>query len=184
MDFLRNLLGKFSHLPPLRGGLNGAWCGHYLQQGSRHRLECELSQEGTRVWGRMRDLDNASQQSLLEAAAGLPPGADEQMAQQIHPLFPGQPAGPITLHSELPEHSSLEGSVNGIFVRFTKTYQGKSCHAYGMNGQLVKRATQPAPIEYTGRLSSDGRTLSGQWTIYQQDTPKGYVEGLFELVRV
>jgi hypothetical protein len=53
-----------------------------------------------------------------------------------------------------------------------------------MNGQIVKHATDPLPIEYTGRLSSDRRTISGQWTIYDQNAPKGYIEGLFELVRV
>ena len=183
MDYLRNLLGKLSMLPPLTGGLNGSWCGHYLQQGSCHRLECVLSHDRTRVWGRMRDLDATSQQTLLEATAALAPGADEQLAQQIYPLFPGQPRGPITIHSELPEHSRVQGTVNGVFVRFTKTYQGKSYHGYRMNGQMVRHASEPAPIEYTGRLSPDGRTLSGQWTIYEQATPKGYVEGLFELVR-
>ncbi len=183
MSYLRNLIGKLNAAYP-ETSLSGNWCGHYLQGGRRCRLECVLREEGLRIMGTMRDLDRTSQQSLLDAVAGLPPGADEQLAEQIYPLFPGQPRGPITIHSELPEHSTLAGRSQGNFIRFTKTYQGKSSFGYGMNGQLVKHATEPSPIEYTGRLSSDLRTLSGQWTIYSQSAPKGYIEGLFELVRV
>jgi hypothetical protein len=182
MDILRTLLGKL-HSPD-QTNLTGTWHGHFLQDNKRFRLECELQHQGDRLTGTMRDLDRTIERSLLEAVAGLPPGADEQYAQQIYRLFPGQRRGPITVFSELPEYSTLEGTVNGIFVRFTKTYRGKSYHGYGMNGQVMKRALDPPPIEYTGRLSADGRVIAGQWTIYDRNAPKGFIEGLFELERV
>src|SRR5262245_3147222 len=102
------------------GALTGEWHGHYTQNDVRHRIEATLTQDGDRISGRMIDLDTVTEQSLYDAVAnaGLPPGADEQIAERLRELIPNAGDGPIITRSILPKESQLKGTLSGEFVRF------------------------------------------------------------------
>jgi len=184
MKLLKRLFGmtaRESH----HESLTGEWRGHYLQHGSQHRIIATIVQDGNRISGRMTDVDNVTEQSLYDAVAeaGLPPGTDEQIAEQIGRLIPDAAKRPITTRSILPEASTLEGTVCDQFVRFKKTYQGKCFYSYEIGDKAIDRATDGHSVEYSGRLSPDGKTISGRWTVYHPDATRGFIDGGFELQR-
>lgn len=185
MKFLKKLFGMSDSEGFATDSLTGEWNGHYTQHGERHRIKALFTQDGRRLVGQMTDIDTVTEQSLYDAVAdaGLPPGADEQIAERIYGALPDQPIGPIRTRSVLPSASKLEGTVSGEFVRFTKTYQGQSLYMYEMGDQGVGHARDGHSVEYSGRISSDGTTVSGQWVIYQPEIPKGFIDGNFELHR-
>jgi hypothetical protein len=166
--------------------LTGEWHGYYMQRGKQQRVVATLTQDGDRISGRMVDIDNITVQSLYEAVAdaGLPPGADEQIAKQLRQLLPGASAGPITIRTILPEGSVLEGTVTGEFVRFTKSYEGVSLHFYQIGDKGAGRAKPGHSVEYSGRLSADRKTIAGRWVIYDAHESRGFIDGGFELRRV
>ena len=184
MKLLRRLFGMTDGKSS-RQSLTGEWRGHYLQHGSQHRIIAMFTQEEDRISGHMTDVDTVTEQSLYDAVAeaGFPPGSDEQIAEQLGRLIPHAAKGPITTRSVLPEASTLEGTVSGQFVRFIKTYRGESLHSYQIGDKRIAQTTTSHPVEYSGRLSPDGNTVSGRWTIYQSDVPQGFIDGGFELRR-
>jgi hypothetical protein len=163
--------------------LTGEWSGSYSQAGTRKAIRATLEQSGNRLSGQMTDVERVTEKSLFEsvAASGLPPGADEAIAAQIHELIPNEPIGPITVVSILPEFASIKGGVNVPFVSFTKAYLEPSVWEYRMGNSSVKRTSPPHEVAYSGRISDDGGMISGQWHIV---THQGRADGSFELKRV
>ncbi len=166
--------------------LTGEWHGHYEQHGAKARIVATLTQEGTRLSGSMADLDPENETPLYDylAESGLPPGADEEIAAQLRALMPGAPRGPITSRSILPEDSRLEGSVNGRFVSFTKTYQGNCTYSFEVGGESVSQSTEGHAVDYSGQLAPDGNSIAGRWLVSAPDAPPQMLEGDFELHRV
>jgi hypothetical protein len=166
--------------------LTGCWAGHYVQHGRPHPIEADLAQEGGVLLGRMRDGETDQECSLFELAAraGLPPGADEQLADALKGLVPGAPPGPVRYVTHLPPESLLEGRVDGPAVSFLKRYQGTHYGGFRVGDRLVGDAFPAHTVHYEGRLSPDGAELEGWWWI---DPPPGSVarraEGTFRLCR-
>jgi hypothetical protein len=159
--------------------LTGEWHGYYVQHGMQHQIIATLTQDGDRISGQMVDTDTRTEQSLYEAVAnaGLPPGADEQIAEQLRQVIPDAGDGPIIIRSILPEGSKLEGTVTGDFVRFTKTYQGVSIHMHQIGEKGVAQTEHGHSVGYSGRLSADGKTIAGRWTIYEPHSLRGFIYG-------
>ena len=134
----------------------------------------------------MSDVDTVTEQSLYDAVtkAGLQPGADEQIAEELRKTIPNAGSDPIKTRTILPDESKLDGTVSGEFVKFTKSYQGESFHSYEIGDKGVGRTTPGHSVEYSGRLSEDRRTIAGTWTIYESAAPRGFLDGTFELRRV
>jgi hypothetical protein len=168
------------------GSLTGEWRGHYSQYDQCHRIAATLLQEGSRISGRMSDVDTVTEQSLYDAVAraGYPPGTDEQIAERIRQQHPTGDNGPITTRSVLPKESILEGTVSGEFVRFRKRYQGESFHSFQVGDKEIGHTTPGHAVEYSGRFSVDGSTISGQWRIHEPGAARGCLKGGFELRRV
>ena len=166
--------------------MTGEWHGYYTQYDTRKQIVATLTQDGDRILGRMSDVNTVTEQSLYDAVAkaGLPPGADEQIAEELRKAIPNAGSEPIRTRSILPEESKLEGTVSGEFVRFTKSYQGESFRSYEIGDKGVGRTTPGHSVEYSGRLSQDTKTITGRWTIYQPNAPQGFIDGGFELRRV
>jgi hypothetical protein len=165
--------------------LTGEWHGCYQQHQHQRRIVASLVQDGDRISGQMRDLDANTSESLSDAVAnaGLAPGADEQIDEQIRKILPEAGREPIITRSVLPTESVLDGTVNGDVVRFTKAYQGQSFHGYEIGERGIGYATPGHSVEYTGRLSRDRKRIIGQWMIYQKDSSHGFLNGTFELIR-
>jgi len=166
--------------------ITGDWIGHYEQYHSRSRIAATLVQDGVSISGRMRDLDTNTARKLYDAVAhaGLPPGADEKLDEQIRSAIPNAGRDPIVVRSILPTDAVLAGTVNGAFVRFSKTYQGKSFHGYEIGETGIGYETPAHSVEYSGRISQDRMKIIGNWTIYQKEAPRGFIDGSFELSRV
>ena len=166
--------------------LTGEWHGHYVQHDSRHRIAATFTQDGDRITGQMTDLDTLNERSLYDAVAGagLPPGADEQIAEHIRREISSMGDEPITARSRLPEKSTLEGSVNGDLVRFTKSYQGDFVVGFVVGDEELTQTKPGHAVEYSGRLSQDGNLIAGRWTIYESTGTRGYIDGAFELRRI
>src|SRR5262245_6071205 len=95
--------------------LTGVWIGHYQQHGREHPITADLVLAGERLSGTMCDGHPDSESSVFEAAAaaGLPPGTDEQIEARLREALPGAPARPIRYVSHLPADSALEGRCSG-----------------------------------------------------------------------
>jgi len=185
MKFFKQLFG-IADREVVDESLSGEWHGHYTQHDMQKRIVATFTQDGDRIFGHMADADTVTEQSLYDAVAGagLPPGADEQIAEQIRAAIPNAATGPIKTRSILPEESKLEGTVSGKFVRFTKSYQGETFHSYEIGEKGIGQKFPGHSVEYSGRLSQDRKTISGKWTIYQSEAPRGFIDGGFELCRV
>jgi hypothetical protein len=185
MNFFKRLFHREMPQPDL-ATISGDWIGHYEQHHARSRIAATLVQDGARISGYMRDLDTERTNSLYEATvnAGLPPGADERLDEQIRNMVPNAGGDSIIVRSILPTDSVLMGTLNNGFVRFTKSYQGESFHAYEIGTKGISCKTPGHAVEYSGRLSLDRLKITGIWTIYQKEAPRGVIDGGFELVRV
>lgn len=150
-------------------GITGDWEGHYAQNDDTRPIKAALIQSGTRISGTMIDVQTDIDHSLFDYAAisGLPPGADETLDSQIRPLIPGAGQQPILARTILPSESRIEGTINGSDVRFEKQYQGRSFHGFEAGDKRIGQYTKGHAVCYSGRLSSDGRTIEGKWTIAQ-----------------
>ena len=137
------------------------------------------------MFGTMVASDTESEQSLFAAAAeaGLPPGADEKMDEQIRRLLPDAGNQPIRGKAILPTHSLLEGTVSGRFVRFKKVYQGQHFVGFEVGEQRVGRTIEGHCVHYSGRVSSDRMEITGNWTILEPETGRANAQGSFVLRR-
>jgi len=86
--------------------------------------------------------------------------------------------------SSLPEHSFVEGEVEGRLVTFTKRYQGKSSTSIWVEGKAnITFETPGHAVHYRGVLSPDGGLLSGMWRIPPQHSDGEVQRDHFELRR-
>jgi hypothetical protein len=166
--------------------LSGRWEGCYMQSGAARKITAVLLQAENRITGTMRDWETEFDRSLFDAAleAGLPPGADEQIEEQLRRLHPAQPGAPIRSKSRLPSDSTLEGTVRAGFVAFTKTYQGRHFTGYQIGSQEVGWTAENHAVRYSGRIEADGNRIEGVWTICRPDSPQRALQGPFWLERV
>jgi len=166
--------------------LTGTWSGYYEQRDTRHPLTAELTQQGERLSGVMRDTDVHQERSLFEAAmeAGLPPGADEQIAGRLRDLISGAHNARIRYETELPRDSVLEGTVYGQTASFIKSYQGVHFSGYRVGDHRIGQTTENHAVHYSGQLSAYGTLIQGQWWIDPVPGPGvRRAEGLFLLRR-
>jgi len=139
--------------------LGGDWEGYYVQDGRQHGITMRLAQRGQSFVGSMRDADTllAGTQKLDREIFG-----DDTMAARL--------LGEVEILAELPEHSVVEGEVNGRVVDFIKTYQGPTHTSVRLagKGEMVFEMTGHA-VRYLGTLSTDGAEITGHWTIEPKD---------------
>lgn len=166
--------------------ITGEWHGHYAQHSDKRPIKASITQEGDRLFGTMVDVHTETERSLFAAAAeaGLPPGADEKMDEQIRQLLPDAGNEPIRGKAILPDHSLLEGTVSGSFVRFKKAYQGQHFVGFEVGEQRVGWMIEEHCVHYSGRLSDDGMAITGNWTILEPETGRANAQGSFVLQRV
>ncbi len=75
----------------------------------------------------------------------------------------GETIEPALFSAAGPRAASISGSTDGGMVDFTKTYANPS---FGYNN----------PIDYVGRVSEDGKSITGVWSVLSMD-------GTFEMHR-
>jgi hypothetical protein len=150
------------------------------------KISAVISQAESRLAGTMRDWETEIDRSLFDAAleAGLPPGADEQIEEQLRRLHPAERKAPIRSKSRLPADSTIEGTVRGPFVTFTKTYQGQHFTGYQIGDREVGWTAENHAVRYSGRIEAGGNRIEGVWTISQPGSPHRPVQGPFWLERV
>jgi hypothetical protein len=166
--------------------ITGTWVGHYVQRDHPHGISANLVQTGNTIHGSMRDRDNENECSLYEAtaSAGLPPGADEQIAARLRELVPDEPRGPIRYVSYLPPDSILEGSVKGREVYFLKRYQGAHFGGYRVGDKRVGTEIPEHQVHYLGYADAERMTIEGTWWIDPRPEIGGRrTEGTFVLRR-
>jgi hypothetical protein len=166
--------------------LSGLWVGEYHQQNSPHPISLELRHEGEDLTGSMTDGDTDKESSVFDAtaAAGLPPGADEQIVAKLTEMFPDTPADSIRYVTHLPPESRVEGWVRDSTVYFLKTYEGTHFGGYKVGDRVVGQVTENHSVHYKGMLSPDGREIEGRWWIESEPGPGGHRnEGSFSLRR-
>jgi hypothetical protein len=165
--------------------LSGDWTGCYVQSGAARKISAVISQAENRLTGTMRDSETEFDRSLFDAAleAGLPPGADEQIEEQLRRLHPADRKTPIRSKSRLPADSTIEGTVQGPFVTFTKTYQGQLFSGYQVGDREVGWTAENHAVRYSGRIEAGGNRIEGVWTISQPGSAHRPVQGPFWLER-
>jgi hypothetical protein len=178
--------GTNSNVTEAFADLSGDWEGCYLQSGAARKIAAVIVQTGERITGTMRDWETEFERSLFDAAleAGLPPGADEQIDAQLRRLHPTAGKTPIRSKSRLPSDSTIEGTVRGRFVAFTKTYQGQHFSGYQIGSQEVGWTAEDQAVRYSGRIEADRNRIEGVWTISDPDSPRKALQGPFWLERV
>ena len=188
MGLLNRSFGAPSDRPEAAGSFDvtGEWEGHYTQHDDKRPIKAVLSQEGNRISGTMTDVQTETERSLFDATveAGLPPGSDEKIDEQIRQMMPAAGNEPIRVKAILPGQSQLDGIVEGGFVRFTKVYLGQHFVGYQVGDKGIGHVIEGHSVQYSGRLSGNGKTIEGNWTIHQPRVPKGYFEGMFVLRKV
>jgi hypothetical protein len=134
--------------------LTGDWQGHYVQDKGQHGISMRVVQRGGSFVGRMRDVDTllASRQELRAPTDGA------------------ELLGEADVLSTLPEHSTVEGELDGRVVAFVKSYHGKSTTTVSVNGRTMNFTAPGHAVQYRGTLAADGDEIAGHWTI---DAPDG-----------
>ncbi len=141
--------------------LTGDWEGHYVQDRGRHGISMRVVQRGQSFVGAMRDAD-----TLLSSRQELhaPAGDDGK-----HP----EPLGEVEVLSAVPEHSTIEGEVEGRVVTFVKSYRGNSSTSvWGPGGAKVHVETPGHQVNYRGTLDVRGDEFAGHWSIPSPDGDK------------
>ena len=167
--------------------LSGTWSGHYVQRDVAHAITAEFHQHGECVTGTMCDADVQHESSLFEAAieAGLPPGADEQIADRLRSLFPGAAQGPIRYEVQFPSESVVTGTVRGGVLTFLKTYKGQYFAGYRVGERRVGRVIEQHVVHYQGHINDLGDLIQGQWWIDAEPSQGvGRADGSFVLRRL
>jgi hypothetical protein len=139
--------------------LSGEWEGHYVQDRGRRGISMRVVQRGQSFVGAMRDADTllASREKLHAQAA------DGSAKPEL--------IGEAEVLSTLPEHSTIEGEVEGRIVEFTKSYRGHSRTDVWVPGRTKMQFEAPGhQVNYRGTLDATGNELTGYWTIA---APKG-----------
>jgi hypothetical protein len=167
--------------------VSGRWEGFFLQHGLKRPISADIHQEGDHLSGTMSDAETAFESSVSELAMeeGLPPGADEQIVEQVRSLVPGGYRLPVRAETLVPSDSVLDGEVAGDAVRFLKRYQGMSFTGYRIGDTRVGVSGEDQEVQYRGRISPDGNEIEGRWLLANSPA-KGLVrtEGGFVLRKV
>lgn len=167
--------------------LSGRWEGFVMQHGRRRPITADLRQEGGYLAGTMNDAENLFESSVAELAMeeGLPPGADEQIVEQVRSLCPGGGRLPVRAEVFVPADSDVEGEVVGDAVRFRKRYHGLFFAGYRVGEVRIGVTGEDQEEQYRGRLSPDGTEIEGRWAL-PNSPAKGLmrIEGGFVLRRV
>jgi hypothetical protein len=151
-----------------RFDISGAWRGFYEHDGGRHGISMQVAQRGESFVGRMRDHDTVLSGSKQIARIVKDDGSTE-MAE-------------VETMGVLPEHSIVEGTVDGDGVGFDKRYQGTHTISVWVPGRGgADHEIAEHTVRYEGRLRDGGKRLIGEWRI---PSPGGRdATGAFELVR-
>ncbi|MBK9387836.1 MAG: hypothetical protein IPN34_23720 [Planctomycetes bacterium] len=128
--------------------LSGTWRGHYLQARARYGIAMEVAQEGARLRGRMRD-----EHTLIAGTEKLR-GDD-----------PGEDPTDYELLITLPEHSEIEGEVDGDRVSFVKRYLGKHTARALSERNELEVEIDGHHVLYAGHIEEGGAVLRGFWRI-------------------
>jgi hypothetical protein len=166
--------------------VTGRWEGNYYQHDRSHPISAHLSQAGEHLTGSMTDGETDQESSVFDIAfrAGLPPGADEQIVNNLRQAFPDAPATPIRYLTHLPPESALEGWVRGTALYFVKTYRGDHYGGFALGDRLVGQRIENHSVHYSGKLKADGSEIEGRWWIEPSEGPGGRrTEGSFTLRR-
>lgn len=160
--------------------LTGEWTGFYRQHDHVRPISARLVQDGDVLTGTMSDVETDFEMTVTELAqeAALPPGADEVITAKLREVMP-EATGPIRAVAKLPEHSVVEGRINGDRVEFIKTYQGEHFSGYRVGEQLVGIPHANHQVLYSGMAFGD--VIEGKWLICAGQGTRA--EGDFELRR-
>ncbi len=167
--------------------LSGKWVGYYTQRGHERPISAEWSQDGDRLVGTMNDEETTIESSVSDAAmeAGLPPGADEKIVEQVRSMAPAFSTLPILAELIVPADSEVDGEVAGGAVRFLKRYRGTYFSGYRLGDSVRVGVTGENPeVYYGGRLSADGECIEGRWRLPISGNPTLRNEGEFVLRRL
>jgi hypothetical protein len=137
--------------------LTGDWTGHYEQNRGRHGISMRIVQRGQSFVGAMRDADTMlSSRERLHAV-----GDDGKRPDEINE---------VEVLSTLPEHSTIEGEVEGRVVTFVKSYRGTSTTSvWGAGGAKADFEAPGHQVNYRGTLDARGDEFAGHWTIEGAD---------------
>ena len=146
--------------------LSGRWRGFYSQHGHKRPISAVIQQDGEAISGQMNDELTEFGAPIAEMAMeeGLPPGADEQIVEQVDPL-------PLGVDREGPggggSPSRLLAGRRGRRRRRSvlKTYQGPFFAGYRVGDVRVGIAGQDQEVHYRGLLNADGDEIEGQWLL-------------------
>jgi hypothetical protein len=166
--------------------LTGAWEGLYTQHDQQRPLSAQWVQQGNVLTGTMTDGCTEFAASISEIAMreGLPPGADEQIVEQIRADHPDAPLGRVMAETRLPAHSKIEGELEGRNLRFVKTYQGEHLAGFSFGGIRKLQKVEGHEVYYQGKVSPAGNEIEGRWQILGADAQPIRAEGWFYLKRV
>lgn len=132
--------------------LSGEWQGHYEQNRRQHGISMRVVQRGQSFVGAMRDAD-----TLLASSEPLQPPTGGGAVQ---------PIAHAEVLSSLPEHSTVEGEVEGRLVSFVKSYRGTSSTSFWVPGRAKLKIEAPGhQVHYRGTLDASGAEFAGYWTI-------------------
>jgi hypothetical protein len=163
--------------------ITGRWAGVYHQHGHEHPISSFFNQFDTHLQGKMTDGEPRFERSVFEAAmaAGLPPGADEQIEAKLRAEHPDAPREPILATSIFPPYSTVEGDVRGRTVSFVKRYLGELFSGWRIGDCLIGTTKAGHEVRFRGTLSDDGNSIEGRWWVDESDGPR--LEGGFRLQR-
>lgn len=145
---------------------NGEWLGFYVDPRLgqvEFPIRANLTESKGRVRGNMADEMPRQEQTIDDILMLLEPENPHRANWEwMNETYPN--ARVITI---LPKDSKVEGSVLGMSIRFTKTYQGGPQVSIweGVDPQPLREEHRLHPIEYEGQLSSDGSVIEGRWQI-------------------
>jgi hypothetical protein len=135
--------------------LGGSWVGHYEQGGGRHGISMHVAQRGGSFVGRMRDVD-----TVLASREQVHAQTGEGDARTTILL------GEADVLSTLPEHSIVEGDVDGRIVTFVKRYKGSATrNVWIADKPAIAMAVSGHEVHYRGAVDAAGTELAGHWSI-------------------
>lgn len=150
-------------------GIEGHWTGHYVQDfpgaraGGQFAIEAWFEEEGQVLRGRMIDLQTTAESLYSEAVQAEKQSMSwyQRLCSKIYvTLYPG-----CIFRTTLYPESTLEGTVDGNQVSFTKTYAGL-CESAVVNERSEKVVKFQNPrIQYQGTLCDDGNLIQGSYVL-------------------
>lgn len=153
--------------PERKKTLTGVWAGHYVQEGAKHGITMQVTQRGASFRGTMRDADTLTIGEMQHDADAEPRTRHD--------------AGEIV--SSLPEESSIEGTVTGDRIAFTKVYRGTHTIEMWTADSSVRIEVTDHTVLYEGRISRAGDRITGSWRIEDLGLGEEIEEGAFVLER-